>query len=75
MFNIKKFRGKMAEEGCSFEKLANILGINPVTLYRKANGESEFTRREIQQISVYFSLTMQEVKDIFFSDELTETQD
>lgn len=70
MFNRNKLRGMMAEKNCTVEKMASFLGINPVTLYRKTNGESEFTRREIQQISTLLSLTLQEIKDIFFAEEL-----
>ncbi len=70
MFNKYKLRGKMAERGITNEKMATSLGINPATLYRKTAGESEFTRAEIQQISVLLALTMQDVKDIFFAEEL-----
>lgn len=68
MFNRDKLRGKMAEKRCTVERMANYLGINPTTLYRKTVGESEFTRSEIQQIAVLLGLTMQEVSDIFFAD-------
>ncbi len=70
MFNRNKLRGKMAEKEISVEKMAYKIGINPVTLYRKTVGESEFTRSEIQKITEILSLSMQEVKDIFFADEL-----
>lgn len=73
MFYENKLRGKMAEKNITFDKLASILGINYATLYRKTKGESEFTRCEIQQISNALSLSWQEVKDIFFGEELAET--
>lgn len=73
MFNRSKLRGKMAEKEISVEKMAYSIGINPATLYRKTIGESEFTRSEIQKIAAILSLSMQEVKDIFFADELAET--
>ena len=70
MLNRDKLRGKMAEKRCTAEKLANFLGINPTTLHRKTVGDSEFTRSEIQQVSILLGLSMQEIKDIFFADEL-----
>jgi len=73
MFNALKLRGKMVEKQITVEMMASRLGINPVTLYRKTTGKSEFTRSEIQVITDILALSMQEVKDIFFADELTET--
>ena len=70
MFNSDKLRGKMAEKRCTAERLANHLGINPVTFYRKTRGESEFTRSEIQHIATLLELTMQDIRDIFFAEEL-----
>ena len=71
MFNRNKFRAKMVENGISNEEMAGILGINKATLYRKTVGISEFTRDEIQILSQALALSMQEVKDIFFADEIT----
>lgn len=70
MFNRDKLRGKMAENRITSEKMASVLGINPATLYRKTVGESEFTRSEIQQISSLLHLSMEDVQNIFFADEL-----
>lgn len=70
MFNSDKLRGKMAEKKVTSEKMANFLGIDPATVYRKVNGKSEFTRTEIQQIAVLLGLTMQDLEEIFFAKEL-----
>lgn len=67
MFNESKLAGKMAEHHISGDKMASILGINPSTFYRKKIGESEFTRNEIQIIANTLSLTMDDVRNIFFS--------
>lgn len=74
MFNKDKLKGKMAENRCTGYELASILGINPSTFYRKSVGESEFTRSEIQKIANVLHLGMQEVQNIFFGEELAETQ-
>lgn len=70
MFNRDKLRGKMVEKRCTAERMANLLGINPATLYRKIGGDSEFTRREIQHIATILELSMQEIRDIFFAEGL-----
>lgn len=68
MFNGRKLRAKMVEKDITNMDLAGILNINPATLYRKTVGISDFTRLEIQKISEYLALSMQEVKDIFFAE-------
>lgn len=70
MINRNKLRGKMVEMDISVGSMAQKIGISPATLYRKTIGESEFTRTEIQKIAEILSLTMQEVKDIFFAEQL-----
>lgn len=66
MFNANKLRGVMAEKGCSAEKLAGALGINPSTLSRKMSGISEFTRSEIQIAAAFLKLSARDIQNIFF---------
>lgn len=70
MFNSDKLRGKMAEKRCTSEKMANFLGIDPATFHRKITGKSEFSRSEIQHIATILGLSMQDLEDIFFAEEL-----
>lgn len=70
MFNANKLRGVMAEKGCSAEKLAGALGINPSTLSRKMSGISEFTRSEIQIAAAFLKLSARDIQSIFFAQEL-----
>jgi hypothetical protein len=70
MFNSDKLRGKMAEKRCTAEKMANFLGIDPATFYRKITGKTEFTRSEIQGVATLLVLSMQDLEDIFFADKL-----
>lgn len=49
-FNKNEFRAALVRRGMSVTELANKLNINPVTLYRKMTGKSEFTRKEIVEI-------------------------
>lgn len=68
MFNRNKLKGKIIECGYSTEQMAQILGINLATFYRKLAQESEFTRNEIATIKVTLNLTVQDVDDIFFAE-------
>ena len=70
MFDSNKLRGVMAGKGCTAERLAAALGINPSTLSRKMAGISEFTRSEIQTTAQFLDLSAQDVQDIFFANEL-----
>jgi hypothetical protein len=58
---------KMAKNGFSNEELANRLGIDAATFYRKKKGESDFYRREIQIIKKLLQLSNEEVDIIFFA--------
>ncbi len=66
MFDKNKLKGKIVECGYSMEQIAQILGINPATLYRKFAQESEFTRNEIAVLKTTLNLTLQEIDNIFF---------
>lgn len=74
MFDRNKFRAKIIESGLTIEKLANLLGINAATLYRKINGSSDFSRSEMQIIRQVLNMSPQAMDEIFFAPELAETQ-
>lgn len=59
---------KMVEHGFTNEKLAQILEIDIVTLYRKKNGHTDFYRREIQMIKKALKLSNEDVNSIFFTE-------
>lgn len=67
MVNINKLKGKIVESGMNIEKLANKIGIDKSTLYRKltVNGES-ITIKEATLIAKELKLTHSEVNSIFF---------
>jgi DNA-binding Xre family transcriptional regulator len=66
--NINKLRGKIVEQGVTIEKLAQEIGIDRSTLYRKMNGQGEtFTIREANLICKTLNLNGQEATAIFFS--------
>lgn len=68
MVNINKLKGKIVENGLTTEKLADNIGINRSTLYRKMNSNGEnFTIKEASLIAKTLNLTLEETNAIFFS--------
>jgi transposase-like protein len=68
MVNINKLKGRIVEHGMSVSELAQKIGIDTSTLYRKmaSNGEN-FLIRDVDAIANELSLTGREVNAIFFS--------
>jgi len=75
LFCVNEFNALLARHGKTKEEVAAIIGVNPVTLYRKMNGLSDFNRHEIQLIIRAFDLDETTINSIFFASELTATQD
>ena len=67
MFQKNEFRAEVVRAGISFEKVAKVLGINHVSLYRKMNGTSDFYRWEIEKIIHLLNLSKGDVFRIFFA--------
>ena len=68
MFDKKKFKSQLVLAGISAKELAEKLGINESTLYRKINEDGRFTRKEINDmISI---LHIVDAKEIFFAEKL-----
>lgn len=68
MTNINKLRGKIVETGTNVSELAETIGMNKSTLYRKLknNGE-EISIKEAGLIIKTLNLSLEEVNSIFFS--------
>ena len=67
LFQKNEFRAEVVRAGISFEKVAKVLGINHVSLYRKMNGTSDFYRWEIEKIIHLLNLSKGDVFRIFFA--------
>lgn len=68
MVNINKLKGKIVECGMSVEILAEKIGVNKSTLYRKLSSTDDvFTIREADLIAKELKLTYSEINAIFFS--------
>lgn len=72
MFNKNAFKAQMVMKGVTTKQLADSLGIDTSTLYRKIDNDGSFTRKEINNIIVV--LGIENPKQIFFADDVAETQ-
>ena len=68
MFNRNKLRAKVIENGFTMKQIAGMLHVSEVTLYRKINGKSDFTRKEIQKLKEILKLDAKTVGEIFFAE-------
>lgn len=73
MFDKRKFLAQMTLRDVSKKELAEYLGINELTLYRKINKDGSFTRQEINKMINY--LRIENPAEIFFAEELAETKE
>lgn len=69
MFDRKAFFDGLDKRGMTVTALADRLGINRATLYRKIAGESDFTRKELQVCRDVFGVNA--CNAIFFAPEVT----
>jgi transposase-like protein len=69
MFNERKFRAQLVLAGITVKELAEKLGINEATLYRKIGSDGRFTRQEINNLIEI--LDIKNPEEIFFAKELT----
>lgn len=67
MFKANLFKAKLIEKGKTTSNIASAIGCNEVTLYRKINGTSDFTRNEIQLIKQELDISFDDVEAIFFA--------
>lgn len=68
MLNVNKLRGKIVEHQMNITQLANKIGIDKATLYRKLNAQGELlTIKEVDLIAKELKLSLDEVNAIFFS--------
>ena len=68
MVNINKLKGRIVESGSTIETLADAIGMNRATLYRKINANGEtFSVGEVDRIVRALKLDVKEATSIFFS--------
>ena len=64
--NVNKLRGKIVEKGLNVEALAEKIGVDRSSLYRKLNQSEKITIGEAQQMKTALEMTNDEARDIFF---------
>lgn len=68
VLNINKLKGKIVENGLNIEQLAEKIGIDKSTLYRKLNKNGEnLSIKEANLIVKTLGLSVGEATEIFFS--------
>lgn len=66
--NVNKLRGKIVEKGMSIESVANNIGVDRSTLYRKINSNGDtLTVSEANLICKILELSEREAMSIFFT--------
>lgn len=68
--NVNILKSKIALKGITIDELAEQIGISKTAMYRRLNGTNSFKANEIKAMKTILSLDMNEVSDIFFSDEV-----
>lgn len=69
MFDKERFAQEVKAKGLRMQTVAEAMGIDRTTLYRKINGGPDFTLREIQACMSFFN--DEELKDIFFAEKVS----
>lgn len=66
--NLTEFKVAQIRAGVTKEEIAAALDINTTTLYRKINGESDFSLSELKKLKKLFNLSKDDVDHIFLCD-------
>ena len=66
MVKIAKLKGVIVEKSTTQEAVADMIGIDRSTFYRKMKNDGNFTLKEAKDIKEALQLTNQEAIDIFF---------
>lgn len=68
MVDVSKLKGKIVERNTTQEELANKIGIDKSTFYRKMKQNGNFSIKEVNLIVSALNLSKDEAMSIFFSD-------
>ena len=65
--NINKLKGKIVEEGMNVETLAERIGVDRSSMYRKLNNFEKITIGEANKIKAVLNLSDEDAADIFLA--------
>ena len=74
MVDVSKLKGKIVERDTTQEELANKIGIDKSTFYRKMKQNGNFSIKEVNLIVSTLNLSKDEAMSIFFSDTVAEVR-
>lgn len=66
--NVNKLKGKIAEKGLSVEKLAQQIGVDRSSLYRKLSNAEKITIGEAMRMKDVLEMTPEEATLIFLAE-------
>lgn len=64
--NVNRLKAKLVENGLNVERLAEKIGLNPDTVYKKIKRDG-FKMSEVRKIAEVLNLTSTELCEIFFA--------
>ncbi len=67
MVNINKLKGKIVEKGLKVERVAELMGIDKSTLYRKLGNSENITIKDADKLVEILEISTDEATAIFFS--------
>lgn len=68
--NVNILKSKIALKGITIDELAEQIGISKTAMYRRLNGKNSFKANEIMSMKKILSLNVDELNDIFFTEEV-----
>lgn len=74
MVNIRKLRATMVEKDVSVKTLADAIGVDQATMYRRFNAGDTFSIKEASTIAKILDLNSDELNNIFFGDYVADMQ-
>ena len=66
--DLNKLKGKIVEKGWNVEKLAELIGVDRSSMYRKLNNFEKITIGEAKHIKDVLGLTNEEATSIFLGE-------
>ncbi|MEO1772949.1 XRE family transcriptional regulator [Candidatus Enterococcus ferrettii] len=74
MINTSKLKGLIVERGTTQHAVADSIGIDRSTFYRRMKNGGDFSVSEVKMMVSEIPLTTQEAIEIFFGDFVAETR-
>ena len=66
MVNTNKLRGRIVEQGLTFGRVAQKVGVSPSTLGRKIRNVSDMTLEEVERIRDVLNIPNNRIMEYFF---------